>query len=124
MRRFFLPMALVSAMSLPPASSGFGDPPNLAPAEPTAKESVTDTYFGTTVRDDYRWLEQLDNPKVKAWAEAQNTRAEGFLAALPGRSQLAREIKKLVTSEPLSYGDLQVVSGKIFALKFDPTKQQ
>jgi prolyl oligopeptidase len=123
MRRFFLPMALVSAMSLPQAS-GFGDTPNLAPAAPTAKESVTDTYFGTTVRDDYRWLEQLDNPKTRAWAAGQNARAQSFLAALPGRAQLVAQVKKLVSSSPPAFGDLHTAGGKIFALKFDPAKQQ
>jgi prolyl oligopeptidase len=123
MRRFLLLATFISSILLS-QPCGWSSGPKLAPAEPTRKESATDTYFGTTVRDDYRWLEQLDDPKVKAWAAAQNARAEGFLAALPGRSQLAAQIKKLVTSAPLSYGELQVVKGKIFALKFDPTKQQ
>jgi prolyl oligopeptidase len=123
MRRFLLLVTFISSILLP-QPFGWSSGPKLAPAAPTRKETVTDTYFGTTVRDDYRWLEQLDDPKVKTWAAAQNARAESFLAGLPGRSQLAAQIKKLVTSEPLSYGDLQVVNGKIFALKFDPTKQQ
>jgi prolyl oligopeptidase len=123
MRRFLLLVTFISSILLP-QPFGWSSGPKLTPAEPTRKETVTNTYFGTTVRDDYRWLEQLDDPEVKAWAAAQNARAENFLTALPGRSQLAAQIKKLVTSAPLSYGDLQVVNGKIFALKFDPAKQQ
>jgi prolyl oligopeptidase len=123
MRRFLLLVTFISSILLS-QPFGWSSGPKLAPATPTKQETVTDTYFGTAVRDDYRWLEQLDDPKVKAWASAQNARAEGFLAALPGRSQLAAQIKKLVTSTPLSYGDLQMANGKIFALKFDPAKQQ
>jgi prolyl oligopeptidase len=123
MPRFFLLMAFLSLVVSPPESA-WSSGPKLAPVPLTKKEPVTDTYFSTTVKDDYRWLEQLDDPKVKAWAEAQNTRAQSFLAALPGRTQLAAQIKKLVSSTPPNFGDLQVVGGKIFALKFDPAKQQ
>jgi len=123
MRRFSLFIAFVFSMvSLAPSGRSSG--PKLAPAPPTRKAQVTDTYFGTTVRDDYRWLEQLDDPKVKTWAAAQNARAQSFLAALPGRTQLAAQVKKLVSSAPPGFEDLQVVDGKIFALKFDPAKQQ
>ena len=123
MRRVLLLVAFITS-TLFPQSSGWGSGPKLAPAPTTRKASVTDTYFGTTVRDDYRWLGQLDDPAVKAWAAAQNTRAENFLAALPGRTQLAAQLKKLISSTPISYGHLQLVGGKISAIKFDPAKQQ
>src|SRR3984893_13909196 len=123
MRGFLISMAFISSMLFPP-QSGWGSDPELALAPPTKEESVTDNYFGTTVRDDYRWLERLDDSKVKAWAAAQNARAQSFLAALPGRAQLAAQVKKLFSSTPPTFGDLQIAGGKIFALKFDPAKQQ
>ena len=123
MRRFLLFVTFISSILLS-QPFGWSSDPKMAPAAPTRKESATDTYFGTTVRDDYRWLEKLEDPEVKAWAAGQNARAQPFLGTLPGRSQLAAQIKKLFTTEPLSYGDLQVAGGKIFALKSDPAKQQ
>jgi prolyl oligopeptidase len=90
----------------------------------TKKQPVKDNYFGTTIEDDYRWLEDLKSPEVKAWAEKQDQRTEKFLAALPGRTAIAEEVKKLISVQPISYGDVQLVAGKIFALKFDPKKQQ
>ena len=123
MRGFFISMAFISLM-LFPQQFGWASDPELAPAPPTKEESVTDSYFGTTVRDDYRWLERLDDSMVKAWAAAQNTRAQSFLDALPGRTQLAAKVKKLFSSTPPTFGSLQIVGGKIFALKFDPAKQQ
>src|SRR5271165_377088 len=65
MRGFLISMAFISSM-LFPQQSGWGGDPELALAPPTKEESVTDNYFGTTVRDDYRWLERLDDSKVKA----------------------------------------------------------
>jgi prolyl oligopeptidase len=98
--------------------------PKLEPAPETKKQPVKDSYYDVTVQDDYRWLEDLKSPEVKAWAEKQNQRSERFLAALPGRAEIAEEMKKLTSIQPISYGDLQLVAGKIFALKFDPKKQQ
>jgi prolyl oligopeptidase len=98
--------------------------PKLDPAPETKKQPVKDSYYGVTVQDDYRWLEDLKSPEVKAWAEKQTQRSEKFLAALPGRSAMAEEVKKLISVQPISYGDVQLAAGRIFALKFDPKKQQ
>ena len=102
----------------------FATVPKLESAPEAKKQPVNDTYYGTTVRDDYRWLEDLKSPEVKAWAEKQNQRTEKFLMALPGRAAIAEELKKLVSVQPISYGAIQLAGGKIFALKFDPKKQQ
>ncbi|MGA8482434.1 MAG: prolyl oligopeptidase family serine peptidase [Chthoniobacterales bacterium] len=102
----------------------FAVSPKLEPAPEAKKQPVKDSYYGVTVQDDYRWLEDLKSPEVKAWAEKQTQRAEKFLAALPGRSAIADEVRKLISVQPISYGNVQLVAGKIFALKFDPKKQQ
>ena len=38
----------------------------------TKKEAVIDDYFGTTVEDPYRWLENDTSAETEAWVEAQN----------------------------------------------------
>jgi prolyl oligopeptidase len=90
----------------------------------TKKQPVKDTYYGTTISDEYRSLEDLKSPEVKAWAEQQNQRAEKFLTPLPGRTAIADEVRRLISAQPISYGEVQLAAGKIFALKFDPKKQQ
>jgi prolyl oligopeptidase len=122
MRRLF-PLGLAcSAFFFPLA--GEASAPSLEAAPATIKQPVTDVFDGVTVKDNYRWLEQLNDPKVKAWAEKQNERAQKFLDALPGRAQLAAQIKKLITSAPPSLSGAEVVANKIFAFKSDPSKQQ
>ena len=50
---------------------------------------MSDTYHGVRVVDDYRWLENGDDPKVKAWSDAQNARARAVLDHLPGTAALS-----------------------------------
>jgi len=38
----------------------------------TEKRPVAEDHFGTTVIDNYRWLDNLDDPAVRKWNEAQN----------------------------------------------------
>src|SRR5258707_108119 len=123
MRQFLLPIGVAcSALFLPGA--GQASVPYVEAAPETSKQPVTDDWGGISVRDDYRWLEQWNDPKVKPWAEKQNERAQKFLGALPGRSQLAAQIMKLITSAPPSLAFVQPVGHKISGFKVDPAKQQ
>ena len=55
------------------------EPPPPAPIRP-----VTDTYYGTEVTDNYRFLENLDDPGVQAWMKSQAQFTDTLLASLPG----------------------------------------
>ena len=90
----------------------------------TPKIPVSDTYHGVRVVDDYRWLENGEDPKVKAWSDAQNARARSFLDRLPGRTVLRARIERLVTTRPASIGSPVVRGGRTFAVCFDPAKKQ
>ena len=90
----------------------------------TPRIPVADAYNGVKVVDDYRWLENGDNPKVKAWSEAQNARARAFLDKLPERAALRARIEQLVTSRPASIDSPVVRGGKTFAVCFDPARKQ
>ncbi|MGA3156528.1 MAG: prolyl oligopeptidase family serine peptidase [Steroidobacteraceae bacterium] len=56
---------------------------------------VTDTYFGTDVVDNYRYLENLDDPSVQTWMRSQADYTRATLDRLPGREQLLRRIHAL-----------------------------
>jgi prolyl oligopeptidase len=62
---------------------------------PTPRVDVTDVYHGTTVADPYRWLEDLDDPDVRAWIAAQNEVTERWLAEAPEREALRRRLAEL-----------------------------
>ncbi len=90
----------------------------------TPKIPVSDTYHGVRVVDDYRWLENGDDPKVKAWSDAQSARARAYLDRLPGTSALRARIEHLLTARPPSIAGLVPRAGKFFAVCLDPARKQ
>jgi prolyl oligopeptidase len=89
----------------------------------TAKKPVTDTYDKVKVTDDYRWLENFDDPAVKEWANAQNAAARTLLDALPDRDALSRELRQVFQPAQARYVPIQQRGGTIFAMKSDPRHQ-
>ena len=66
-------------------------------------DPVTDTYFGTTVTDPYRWME---NPKDSDWEpymKSQAAHARAVLDRIPGRAAIAQRVSELA-------GDLEVIN--------------
>jgi len=96
------------------------------PAGPpvASKRPVVDVYFGTKVTDDYRWLEDWNNPAVRSWSEAQNAWARRFLAQLPDAAAIRKRVTQLETGTSADYLSLVVRGHILFALKQQPPKQQ
>jgi len=57
---------------------------------------VTTNYFGTSVTDNYRYLENLQSPEVQGWMRAQNAYTRQMLQAIAGRDALASRIQSLL----------------------------
>ncbi len=89
---------------------------------PTEKIPVSDTYHGVTVVDDYRWLENWDDPKVKAWVASQNAYTQSYVSVLPQRPAILDFLKKSRQQAHVAYGSFQYSGGMLFALRFDPEK--
>jgi len=89
----------------------------------TAKKPVSDTFFGTTVTDDYRWLEDGKDPAVKAWSEAQMKLTRSQLDAMAVRPALQKRLKELYSTAPIRYYEMRQ-SGLFFAMKRQPPKNQ
>jgi prolyl oligopeptidase len=95
------------------------------PAPPqTPAGDTTDTYFGVTVKDPYRWLENSADPKVHQWSVAQDARTRTFLDALPQRARIHTRLMQMLSATSPSYAGLVPAGGKLFALYTQPPKQQ
>lgn len=76
-----------------------------APAYPeTATVETSETIFGETISDPYRWLENdvRNDPAVARWVEQQNAVTQAYLNQLPGRAQLAQRIAELTDFQRIS----------------------
>ena len=70
-----------------------------APPYPRAERlDIVDELHGRTVADPYRWLEDPDDPRTRAWSAAQDQIARGHLDALPGRDRFAAALDELMAA--------------------------
>ncbi len=90
----------------------------------TPKKPVSDEYQGVKVQDDYQWLEKDDDPKAKAWSDAQNQRTRAYLDKLPDRAAIEKQLTEWYAKTSPGYSGLVARPGILFALKFQPPKQQ
>ncbi len=102
----------------------YAQSPSVPKPPETPKHPVTDEYQGTTVTDDYRWLENWADPAVRQWSAAENTRTREYLDHLPARAAIKQQLRALVTASSASYYSLQFRAGILFAMKFQPPQQQ
>lgn len=94
------------------------------PYPPTQQKSVTDDYHGIPVADEYRWLENPDDPAVHEWTQAQNRYTRSVLDRIPERQRLYERLKALYSATSSDYYALRYYAGKLFAVKSQPPKQQ
>jgi len=84
---------------------------------PTKAVDASDTYFGKTYNDPYRWLENLKDPDVEAWFKAQAELTDGLLAKIPARDALAQEWMALDKLKPATYSSITYEHGRVFYKK-------
>jgi prolyl oligopeptidase len=68
----------------------------------TVKGSQTDTYFGVTVADPYRWLEDDRSPETEQWVKSQNELTYAYLNQIPYRETLKKRLAELWNYEKIS----------------------
>src|ERR1700737_4293766 len=115
--RLLLSIGAMCALSLVNLSAAATNPP-------TPKKPVADEYQGLKVQDDYQWLEKDDDPEVKAWSEAENQLTRGYIDKLPDREKIEKQLTEWYAKTSPSYYELVSRPGILFAMKFQPPKQQ
>ena len=83
------------------------------PAPIARKVDATDVYFGETVSDPYRWMENPKDPDWLPYLQAQNAHARAILDDIPGRDSLARRVQQLSGDTALT-SRVQRAGGKLF----------
>ena len=67
----------------------------------TKKVDTVDVYFGTEVKDPYRWLENDRSAETEAWVKAENEVTFGYLEKIPFREQLKQRLSDLWNYEKI-----------------------
>jgi prolyl oligopeptidase len=57
--------------------------------------TVKDVYFGTTVADPYRWLENDTAANTMAWVKAENEVTQSYFSKIPFRDKIDKRLKDL-----------------------------
>jgi len=61
----------------------------------TKKVDVEDNYFGTVVKDPYRWLEDDNSEETASWVKAQNEVTFAFLNQIPFRDVIRKRLAEM-----------------------------
>lgn len=61
----------------------------------TKKVDTVDTYFGTTVADPYRWLEDDKSAETGDWVKKQNEVTFAFLNSIPYRNDIKKRLEEI-----------------------------
>src|SRR5881392_4300421 len=93
-------------------------------APDTPKKPVATEYHGVAVEDPYQWLEGNDDSQVKAWSDAQNQQTRKNLDSFPDRAAIEKQLTEWYAKTSPSYSSLVSRPGILFAMKFQPPKQQ
>lgn len=97
-------VALTAGTVLVTAYQRRGDDRNAAglayPAARTVEQS--DVYHATTIRDPYRWMEDLESAETTTWVKAQDELGARYLRGLPAYQEFRSRILALTDMESVS----------------------
>ena len=84
--------------------------------------TVADDYFGTIIKDPYRWLEDDQSAETKEWVGRQNIVTNGYLSQVPYRDKIKKRIEQIFNFE--KYGTPFKKAGKYYFFKNDGLQNQ
>ncbi|ABS04993.1 prolyl oligopeptidase family serine peptidase [Kineococcus radiotolerans] len=95
--------------------------PSSPGAAPAPRLDLVDVLHGVPVPDPYRWLEDADDERTRAWSAWQDEAWEAFAATLPGRERLERRVRELMATgsvgTPVHRGE------RVFRTRRDPAAE-
>jgi prolyl oligopeptidase len=97
-------------------------PKLMEPTPHSPIEMITDLLHGVLVLDPYRWLEEQDSPRTRAWVAEQTRYARGYLDGISGRELIRRRIEEFLAVE--TYDSFQRAGSRYFFRKRPPHQEQ
>lgn len=78
------------------------------------KVDQKDTYFGTTIDDPYRWLEDDRSEETAAWVTEENKVTEAYLSSIPFREEVRSTGQRPAFPPPSPAFDLPFTTQRTF----------
>jgi len=94
----------------------------MTPPPYSTVEPVTEIFHGVSVTDPYRWLEDQDSPRTRAWIKEQTLYARAYLDNIPGRERIRERIREFLAVE--TFDSLQKAGSRYFFRKRLPDQEQ
>ena len=101
------------ALATPGATAAPNAMAAIPPAPVARVEPVKDTYFGETLTDPYRWMENDKDADWLKFLKGQNEHTRAVLDRIPGRDSLLQRIQQL-SGDTVATRDVQRAGGKLF----------
>jgi prolyl oligopeptidase len=98
------------------AGSSTASPATVPPAPVARIDVVHDTYFGETLSDPYRWMENDEDPEWLPFLKGQNDHTRAVLDALPTKASLLKRVQQL-SSDTVATSRVQRAGGLTFFLQ-------
>lgn len=109
-------LAVISALLMQCSQKQTVEKPPLAPLQP-----VTDIYFGTSVTDDYQYLENTEDTTALNWLKAQSDYAKTVLGSIGARQELLNKMYDFDGRRTVSIYNLSITDNdRYFYLKATP----
>ncbi|HLM83378.1 MAG TPA: prolyl oligopeptidase family serine peptidase [Terriglobales bacterium] len=70
-------------------------PPSVPPV--AAIKPLSENWYGVNIVDNYRWLEDGNNPETRQWVEQEMAYTRGLLDPLPGRDAIHKRLTELLS---------------------------
>jgi prolyl oligopeptidase len=88
----------------------------------TRRDDLTETRFGVTFADPYRWLEDMSSPEAQEWTHAQDEATRAYLNTLPDKAGIAARLKELLYIPAIGLPERR--DGRFFYSRRDPAKEK
>jgi len=100
MKKLFIPMFIVATLVSCKKENKTEETAKITYPE-TKKVDTVDVYFGTEIKDPYRWLEDDMSDETASWVQAQNEVTFGYLDKIPFRNQIKQRLEDLWNYEKI-----------------------
>lgn len=75
---------------------------SMLPYPETKKVDTVDNYFGTTIADPYRWLENDTTKETAEWVKLQNKVTQHYISQIPFRENIKNSLTEIWNYEKIS----------------------